>query len=241
MLQDQHDGQSEASSDAERSNTQQFRGLASVASGSLALQGLASLSMSRRRRQQLEASTDLTSTQQDLQDMQDMQEKCSMMSSKQELNEAAAAFLQHLRMKHADWFAGPSTGRAGTTSPLSTVREGTVVGSSGNSPAAEAGGDADESPFMMQEALPAMPSALQSISVQEPLQLTPTEQLEHGHVQDKGVWGTLYGGWRKYCALLWREALITTRWGEGCACVGWGSCACGPHVGHLRTDPKQKL
>jgi hypothetical protein len=170
--------------------------------------------------------------------MQDMQEKCSMMSSKQELNEAAAAFLQHLRMKHADWFAGSSTGRSGTTSALSTVREGTVVGSSGNSPAAEAGGDADESPFMMQEALPAMPSALQSIVVQEPLQLTPTEQLEHGHVQDEGVWNTLYGSWRKYCALLWREALITTRWGEGCAGVCWGSCACSLPVEHMGLEHK---
>jgi hypothetical protein len=160
--------------------------------------------------------------------------KCSMMSSKQELNEAAAHFLQHLRGKHPDWFQsgednaawqkgahtadglspGGSSGQ-GTGSPIRVHRGpgdvGIVPSAVAKFEGSARGSDQDESPFMVQDALPMVQSISVQENQQEPLQLTPTEQLEEGQVQDKGVWNAMYGGWRKFCALLWREALMTTR------------------------------
>lgn len=200
-----------------RASSSRYRGLASIGSGSIALHGVAS---SRYRRQ---AST----TQQ-----QASASKCSMMSSKQELNEAAASFLQHLRAQHPDWFVAsedvtwkktnatggsslsPSSSPGSALSPIK-VHRGAAQAPAGNAdfkPGPTAAADVDESPFMQQQdALDLGQDPLQ----QQPgggLYLTPTTLLEQGQERDQGLWNTLYGGWRKYCSLLWREALITTRW-----------------------------
>jgi hypothetical protein len=58
------------------------------------------------------------------------------------------------------------------------------------------------------------------------LQLTPTAVLEQGQDREQGLWNTVYGGWRKYSALLWREALITTRLGF-----------CHAHLGFVALHP----
>jgi hypothetical protein len=42
------------------------------------------------------------------------------------------------------------------------------------------------------------------------MQLTPPHVLEAGQGKEGVLYG-LWAGWRKFTALLWREALITTR------------------------------
>jgi hypothetical protein len=191
-----------------RASSSRFRGLASVASGSIALS--AGIGGSRRHHQQQQAATS----------------KCCMMSSRQELNEAAAAFLQRLRALHPDWFVSAedaawqkANGAGGSMSPASSsqgglspikVHRGSAQGPAGQADAAATAADVDESPFMQQTVLdPLAQDPLQAHGGQ--LQLTPTAVLEQGQDREQGLWNTVYGGWRKYTALLWREALITTR------------------------------
>lgn len=193
-----------------RASSSRFRGLASVASGNMSLPaGI----VGSRRHQQQQATTS----------------KCCMMSSRQELNEAAAAFLQRLRALHPDWFisaedaalqkingaGGMSTGSSGQggLSPIKVHRGSAQVpaGQADAAAAAEAAAaDVDESPFMQQTVLdPLAQDPMQAHGGQ--LQLTPTAVLEQGQDRHQGLWNTVYGGWRKFTALLWREALITTR------------------------------
>jgi len=172
-----------------------FRGLASVASGSRALQGLSSM-----RFQQAQ---------------QDSPPKVCMMSSKQELSDAAAAFLRNLRVLHPEWFAGPqgadfapSANGDGSSSPgLAPIR----VKEPAEGPTATLGDDTAASPFILQDNLDdGMQGPAHGQGGQ--LQLTSTEVLEQRKDGDVGLMHSIRGGWRKYTALLWRELLITTRW-----------------------------
>lgn len=190
-----------------RASSSRFRGLASVASGSM---GLPAGIIGSRRHQRQQATTS----------------KCCMMSSKQELNEAAAAFVQRLRTLHPDWFMSAedaawrkANGAADGMSPTSSSQSGlspikvhrdSAQAVAGQSNAVAAAADVDESPFMQQTVLdPLAQDPLQAHG--GPLQLTPTAVLEQGQDKEQGLWNTVYGGWRKFSALLWREALITTR------------------------------
>jgi hypothetical protein len=215
-----------------RASSSRYRGLASIGSGSIALHGVAS---SRYQRQASAAQQQQAGVS---------ASKCSMMSSKQELNEAAASFLQHLRALHPAWFVAsseaaaawkktnntttggsssldlsPSSSPGSALSPIKVHRGAAAAAPAGNAdfrpgPTAAGGADVDESPFMQQQdALDLGQDPLQQQPGDRGLYLTPTALLEQGQERDQGVWNTLYGGWRKFCALLWREALITTRWG----------------------------
>lgn len=190
-----------------RGSSSRFRGLASVASGSIALHGVGSRHYQQAQQQSSQAN------------------KCSMMSSKQELNEAAGAFLQRLHVLHPSWFVhsddaawrkrdSSSGGGADSNSPsgLSPIKvhRGPAQVPAGNADFQAAAADVDESPFMQQDATDIIQDPLQAHQGAQ-LYLTPTALLEQGQEREQGVWNATYGGWRKYCALLWREALITTR------------------------------
>lgn len=162
--------------------------------------------------------------------------KRCMMSSKQELYDAAAAFLQHLRVQHPDWFVlgandNSAWGKANGSSSFSLspgssgqtgltpikVHRGPSDNSNYDESVADAapgttqalGDDTAASPFIMQGQLEDEPG--QQPYQQGQLQLTATDELEQQQDSEQGMWHSIRGGWRKYTALLWRELLITTR------------------------------
>jgi len=179
-----------------------YRGLAAVASGSRVLQGLASMRSMRYQQQD------------------NSPPKVCMMSSKQELSDAAGAFLRNLRVLHPSWFtdgagveAANGDGYSSSAPGLAPirVREPAAGAADTASRAVQRvdtlGDDTAASPFIVQDSLDDGAHGPQ----EEPLQLTSTEVLEQRKDGDVGVWHSVRGGWRKYVALLWRELLITTR------------------------------